>query len=376
MMHIVQLLPALNEGGVERGVVEINRELVRRGVRNTVISAGGRLAPQIDADGGRHIVLDVKSKNLLTVPMRVRRLRALIAELNPNILHVRSRVPAWLVRFANRNPRRPVVSTVHGFYSVNAYSRIMTRADRVICVSQAAVDYVRRNYGTSESLIRLVHRGIDPLAFDPARLDADFVRDFKSRHSLDGRFVVLAVGRITSLKGYLELIEAAAIARNALPHPASLAVVIVGGVQQGQEAYAAELRACAARLKLDDAVVFAGSQTRMAEIYDTADVVVSCNTSKPETFGRSMIEALAMNRPVIATRHGGALDIMQEGVTGWLVEPGDIAGLAAGLVKAAQTRLTGLRAYALDRFSLDAMVGKNLAIYRDVLGGSNGTEGR
>jgi glycosyltransferase involved in cell wall biosynthesis len=368
MMHILQLLPALNEGGVERGVVEINRELVRRGVRNTVISSGGRLAPQIDADGGRHITLDVKSKNLLTVPLRVRRLRALIDELNPDIIHVRSRVPAWLVRLANRNPRRPVVSTVHGFYSVNSYSRIMTRADRVICVSQAAVDYVRTNYDTPESIIRLVHRGIDPIAFDPARLDADFVRDFKTRHALNGRFVVLAVGRITSLKGYLELIEAAAIARNALPNPASLAVVIVGGVQQGQEAYAAELRARVTRLKLDDAVIFAGSQTRMAEIYDAADVVVSCNTTKPETFGRSMVEALAMNRPVIATRHGGALDIMQEGVTGWLVEPGDIAGLAAGLVKAAQTRLTGLRASALERFSLNVMVEKNLTIYRDVLG--------
>ena len=376
MMHILQLLPALNEGGVERGVVEINRELVRRGVRNTVISAGGRLVPQIDADGGQHIALDVKSKNLLTVPLRVRRLLALIDELNPDIIHVRSRVPAWLVRLANRNPRRPVVSTVHGFYSVNAYSRIMTRADRVICVSQAAVDYVRTNYGTPESIIRLVHRGIDPIAFDPARLDTDFVRDFKARHALNGRFVVLAVGRITSLKGYLELIEAAAIARNALPPPARLAVVLVGGVQQGQETYAAELRARVTRLKLDDAVIFAGSQTRMAEIYDAADVVVSCNTSKPETFGRSMVEALAMNRPVIATRHGGALDIMREGVTGWLVEPGDIAGLAAGLVKAAQTRLTGLRAYALERFSLDAMVEKNVAIYRDVLGGASGAECR
>ncbi|MBM4163724.1 MAG: glycosyltransferase family 4 protein [Lentisphaerae bacterium] len=376
MMHILQLLPALNEGGVERGVVEINRELVRRGVRNTVISAGGRLAPQIDRDGGRHLTLDVKSKNLLTVPERVRRLRVLIAELNPDIIHVRSRVPAWLARFANRNPRRPVVSTVHGLYSVNAYSRIMTRADRVICVSQAAVEYVRKNYGTPDSLIRLVHRGIDPVAFDPARLDADYVRAFKTRHALDGRFVVLAVGRITSLKGYRELIQAAALARGGLRDKAPLAVVIVGGVQQGQEAYAAALRALVTQLNLDDAVVFAGSHTRMAEIYDAADVVVSCSTSKPETFGRSMIEALAMNRPVIATRHGGALDIMREGVTGWLVEPGDVAGLAAGLVKAAHTRLTGLRTYALERFSLDAMVEKNLAIYRDVLDGAVRAEGR
>ena len=373
MMHIVQLLPALNEGGVERGVVELNRELIRRGIRNTVISVGGRLAPQIEADGGRHMTLDVKSKNILTVPIRVYRLRALLRALNPDIIHVRSRVPAWLVHFANRNPRRPVVSTVHGFYSVNAYSRIMTRADRVICVSQGTVDYVRRHYGTPASLLRLVHRGLDPVAFDPDRVDADYVRAFKKQQCLDGKFVVLAVGRISGLKGYRELIQAAAVARQDVPH---LKVVIVGGVQQGQESYAADLHALTARLQMDDAVVFAGSQSRMAEIYQAADVVVSCSTSKPETFGRSMVEALAMARPVVATRHGGALDIMREGVTGWLVEPGDIAGLAAGLVKAAQTRLTGLRAYALERFSLDAMVEKTVAIYRDVLGGASGAEGR
>ena len=373
MMHIVQLLPALNEGGVERGVVELNRELIRRGVRNTVISVGGRLASQIESDGGRHVTLDVKSKNIVTVPLRVYRLRAVLRALNPDILHVRSRVPAWLVHFANRNPRRPVVSTVHGFNSVNAYSRIMTRADRVICGSQTVVTYIRKHYDTPEPIIRLIPRGIDSAAFDPTQADAAFVHAFRSRHGLERAFVVTAVGRITSWKGYRELIQAVAVARHDLPH---IKLVIVGGVQQGQEAYAAELRALVTRLKLDDAVVFAGSQTHMAEIYDAADVVVSCSTSKPETFGRSMIEALAMNRPVIATRHGGALDIMREGVTGWLVEPGDIAGLAAGLVKAANTRLTGLRAYAIARFSLDAMVEKNLAIYRDVLGGAIRAEGR
>jgi len=365
-MHVVQLLPALNEGGVERGVVEMNRELVRRGVRSSVISSGGRLAPRIAADGGQHLTLDLRSKNILTAPGRARRLRARLRELDPDILHVRSRVPAWLVRFANRDPRRPVVSTVHGFYSVNAYSRIMTRADRVICVSQAAVDYVRRNYGTPEAMIRLIHRGLDADSFDPARLDADAVRDIRTRHRLEGKFVALAVGRVTPLKGYPELIRAAAIARNHLPN---LAIVIVGGVQQGQEAHADGLRRLVAQLQLDDVVRFAGSQTRMAEFYHAADVVVSCNTSKPETFGRSMVEAMAMERPVIATRHGGALDIVRDGVTGWLVEPGDVAGLAAGLVRAAQTRLTGLRADALARFSLDAMVEKTIAVYRETLGG-------
>ncbi len=363
-MHIVQLLPALNEGGVERGVVEINRELARRGIRSTVVSAGGRLAPQIEADGGRHVTFDVKSKNLLSVPWRICRLRALLNRLGPDILHVRSRVPAWLVRFANRNPRRPLVSTVHGFNSVNAYSRIMTRADRVICGSRTVVDYVRRAYGTPEALIRLVHRGIDPATFDPARLDTAFVAEFKKRHGLDGVFVILAVGRITSWKGYTELITAAAAAAPELP---PFKVVIVGGVQQGQEAYAASLHALAARLGLEARVVFAGSQARMPEIYHAADVVVSNCTSKPETFGRSMIEALAMERPVIATRHGGALDIMREGVTGWLLDPGDAGRLAALLVQASRAKLAGLREYVLKNFSLDAMVEQDIAIYREVL---------
>ncbi len=363
-MHILQLLPALNEGGVERGVVEMNRELTRRGIRNTVISAGGRLVPQIEADGGRHVTMDVKSKNVLSVVGRVHRLRELLRELSPDILHVRSRMPAWLIRFANDSQPRPVVATVHGFNSVNAYSRIMTRADRVICGSQPVVDFVRRHYGTPESIIRLVPRGIDGTTFDPARIDAAVVRDFKARHRLDGRFVVLAVGRITGLKGYKELIQAAAAARSAVP---GLIVVIVGGVQQGQESYAAELHALVRRLRMDDAVVFTGSQSRMAEIYAATDVVVSCSTAKPETFGRSMVEALAMERPVIATAHGGALDIMHEGVTGWLVPPGDTDALAARIVQATQTPLTGLRAYVLKRFSLEAMVDRTVAVYRELL---------
>lgn len=363
-MHIVQLLPALNEGGVERGVVEINRELVRHGLRNTVISAGGRLTSQIEMDGGRHVQFDVKSKNPLTMPWRVSRLHRLLQDLNPDIIHVRSRVPAWLTRFANHHPRRPLVSTVHGFNSVNAYSRIMTRADRVICGSSTVVDYVRHEYDTPEAIIRLVHRGLDPATFDPAKLDPTFIEDFKRRHALEGNFVVLAVGRITSWKGYTELITAVATARPSLP---PFKLVIVGGVQQGQEGYAASLRALVSQLQLEKQVVFTGSQERMPEIYHTADVVVSCSTSKPETFGRTMVEALAMERPVIATRHGGALDIMREGITGWLLEPGDSDRLTALLVQAAHTRLTGLRAYVLEHFSLATMVEKNIAIYRELL---------
>ncbi|MEI8243836.1 MAG: glycosyltransferase family 4 protein [bacterium] len=363
-MHIIQLLPALHEGGVERGVVEMNRELVRRGVISTVISRGGRLAPEIEAAGGRHVTLDVGSKNPLTALWRARRLRQTLQELQPDLVHVRSRVPAWLLLLANRRLRLPVVSTVHGFNSVSAYSRIMTRADRVICASPAIREHVIKHYHTPEAILRLVPRGIDPQTFDPARVDLAFARSFRTQHGMDGRYLVLALGRITSWKGYDTLIRAAALAKQELPN---LGVVIVGGVQSGQEAYATQLRRLADELGVGRDVVFCGSQSQVPEILQACDLLVSCASTKPETFGRSMAEALAMERPVVAARHGGALDIVRDGQNGLLFTPGDAAELARCLVAASRRTFTGLRADVLLRFSLKDMVDRTLAVYCEVL---------
>ena len=363
-MHILQILPALEEGGVERGTVELNREFVKRGLVSTVISSGGRLAEAIERDGGRHLTLDVRSKNPLTVPPRVLALRRALRQLRPDLVHFRSRVPGWLFVLANRTLRLPFVSTVHGFNSVNAYSRIMTAGQRVICPSTSVVDFIREHYGTPPAKIRLVPRGIDPQLFDPTRLDAAFMSDFRSRHGLEGRFVVLGVGRLTPLKGYDALIRATALARQKLP---SIKTVIVGGAEAARAGHAQQLLQLVASLGLQDHVSFAGSQSKVAEIYACGHVLVSGNRAKPEAFGRSMAEALAMGCPVIATRFGGSLDIVREGFNGWLVEPGDEAQLADRLIQASQKTFTGLREDALARFSLDQMVSKTLAVYAEVL---------
>ena len=363
-MHIVQILPALDEGGVERGTVELNREFVRRGHASTVISSGGRLAPEIERDGGRHLRLDVKSKNPLTVPARVRALRQALRELSPDLVHYRSRVPGWLFVLANRTLQLPFVSTVHGFNSVGLYSRIMTRGQRVICPSTSVVDHIRTHYRTPEAKIRLVYRGIDPQQFDPARLDAAFIADFRRAYGLDGRFVVLGVGRITPLKGYDVLIRATDRVRAALP---AIKTVIVGGAEAARAGYEQELHALVRSLKLEDHVVFTGSQQRMAEIYACGHVLVSGNNAKPEAFGRSMAEALAMGCPVIATRFGGALDIVREGFNGWLVEPDNEEQLADRLVRASSAGFSGLREDALARFSLEQMVTGTLAVYDELL---------
>jgi glycosyltransferase involved in cell wall biosynthesis len=364
-MHIVQILPALDEGGVERGTVELSREFVRRGVASTVISSGGRLAETVVRDGGRHLALDVKSKNPLTALTRAAKLRRALAALKPDLVHYRSRVPGWLFHFANRRLGLPFVTTVHGFNSVSAYSRIMTAGQRVICPSTAVAEFIRTHYRTPDDKIRLVYRGIDPQPFDPDRLDAAFMAEFRRRHGLEGRFVVLGVGRITPLKGYDVLLRATALARERLPQ---IRTVIAGGAEAGREGTLQELNRLATELGVQEQVVFAGSQSKIAEIYACGNVLVSCNKTKPESFGRSMAEALAMGCPVIATRFGGALDIVREGENGWLVAPGDAEQLADRLVLASQTAFSGLREDALARFSLDQMVTKTLAVYAEVLG--------
>jgi len=363
-MHIVQLIPSLNEGGTERGVADLNREFVRRDIQNTVISAGGKLVSQIVEQGGRHIVCDVKSKNPLTFPVRVLKLRKILREIKPDILHVRSRVPGWLVHFANMPLGIPVVSTVHGFNTVGWYSRIMVEAQRIIGASNAMREYLHQHYGVTEDRFRLIPRGMDPEDFNPEKVDIAWMEQFKTHCGIYNRFVVVIAGRISSLKGIDWAIKALANVSDRLP---SWKLLIVGSPQAGQENYTDELQALIGTLNLEDRVMFTGSQCKMPEVYACADVVVSATTRKPETFGRSLVEALAMNCPVIATAHGGALDIVQPGVSGWLVPLESAEALGEAIVESSRVKLTGLREYALSHFSLEQMVDKTIAVYKEII---------
>ena len=361
-MRVVQLVPELDEGGVERGVVEFSREMARRGIESIVISAGGRLAGQIEADGGRHVVFDVCGKNPLTALPRVVGLRRLLRRLQPDILHARSRVPAWLAFLANRPLRIPFVTTVHGFNSVNAYSRVMTFGDRVICVSTAIRDHVRRHYRTPEEKIVVIPRGIDLDLFDPEKADRAFMADFSRRHGLEGRFVVTNAGRVTQLKDLETFLRAVGRLRADVPEVLGM---VVGGVRKDKEGYFESLKRLTASLGLEDHVRFVGSQSGMAEIYSLSRVVVS-SSRKPESFGRAAAEALAMNVPVVATGHGGILDVVVEGKTGYLFPPGDDAALAAAILSCRRHSPGGLRDFVAARFTLARMAEATLAVYSDL----------
>lgn len=360
-MKIAQLLPELNEGGVERGVVEISREYVKLGIESYVISAGGKLDTQINIDGGNHIKFDVCSKNIFTAFSRVNGLKKILKEIKPDIIHVRSRVPAWLVYFANKSLNIKVVSTVHGFNSIGFYSSIMQKADAVICVSNSIKEYIQKNYKTEDSKITIIPRGIDLELFNPKNIDVTFIENFKKEFNLENKFIVASVGRVTQLKDYETFIKAILLVKKEIPNIVGL---IVGGVRRDKEDYLNALKSLVKELKVEDNIIFTGSQSKIEQIYALSDVVIS-SSKKPESFGRAVAEAICMNKPVIATNHGGVKDIIIENENGFFFEVGNNKELADNILKSRVLKFDGYT-YISNNFSLENMLNKTLEVYRNL----------
>ena len=360
-MIVVQLLPELNEGGVERGVVELNREYVKLGITSFVISNGGKLENQINIDGGTHIKFDVCSKNIFTVISRINGLKKILKDIKPNIIHVRSRVPAWLIFFANKSLGIKVVSTVHGFNSVGFYSSIMQKADAVICVSNSIKEYIQKHYKTSEEKITVIPRGIDLELFNPKNIDNSFIEYFKKEFNLQNKFIVSSVGRVTQLKDYETFIKAISIVKQDISNVTAL---IVGGTRSDKEDYLNSLKNLIKELNLEENIIFTGSQSKIEQIYALSDVVIS-SSKKPESFGRAVAEAICMNKPVIATNHGGVKDIIIENENGFFFEVGDDKELAKNILKSRTLKFDGY-SYISNTFSLENMVTKTVEVYKRI----------
>ena len=318
-MKVVHLLPALEQGGVETVVCDLVRELGIRdqgsGIRweAIVISRGGRLVEKIEAMGGRHITLDLKSKNPLTYFSRAWRLRRILHQEKPDLVCVHSRVPAWLFVWANRDLGLKWISYAHGANSVSRYSEVMTRGDLVVTPSRFLADYLKSNYGTPEEKIRVIPNSVDTERFNPENLDQSFIAEKKREWGIrEGDRVVMAIGRITPVKGLEELIRNFPTLKSGQETASPLKLVIVGGADKHHQKYLQDLKNLASAVHLSPSpVVFAGQQAKIPECISIADEIVSANTTKPETFGLSVIEAYAMNKPVRAKRFGGVAEVME-----------------------------------------------------------------
>jgi len=370
---VLQVLPSLETGGVERGTVDIAQAVAEAGWTALVVSRGGPMVREIERAGGRHIELPVDSKNPLVMWRNVERLAALVQEYGVDIVHARSRAPAWSALTAARRTDTAFVTTFHGNYAdgnplKHWYNSVMARGDVVIAISRFIAEQLETRYGVDPARIRIIERGIDTRLFDPAAVSPQRVVQLATQwHLPDDKPVVMLPGRLTRWKGQIVLIEA--LAR--IGH-GGLRCVLVGS-DQGRSAYRTELENAIVRHRLGDVVQVVGHCRDMAAAYMLADVVVSAST-EAEAFGRIIAEAQAMGRPVIASDHGAARETVIPGVTGWLVPPGDASALAEALREAlaidpatrAQLAARAIQ-HVRDNFTRELMCNRTLAVYREVL---------
>ncbi len=372
---VLQVLPRLETGGVERGTIEVAAALAEAGYTPLVASAGGPMTYELKRLGVRHIDLPLASKNPLVMRANAARLEQVIREFGVDLVHARSRAPAWSALAAARRTGRRFVTTFHGTYGRGPlglklfYNRVMARGERVIAISHFIAQHLREVYGVEEERIRVIHRGVDLERFDPARVTGPRQIDLARQWRLpDDKRVVMLPGRLARWKGQAVLIEAIALLGRR-----DIRCLLVGSARR-RDRYRRELIKLAEDRGLGEVVHIVDHCKDMAAAYKLTDVVVSAST-EPEAFGRVVIEAQAMGRPVIATDHGGPRESVVPGVTGWLVPPGDAAALAAALDQAldlgAEERETLAHAAMLNtrrHFDRRAMTDATLAVYEEVLG--------
>jgi glycosyltransferase involved in cell wall biosynthesis len=367
---VLQVLPALGSGGVERGTVEMAAALRQVGWRALVASSGGPLVAELQALGAEHVTLPLDQKSPLTLWWNAGGLEELVLREKVAIIHARSRAPAWSAWLAARRTGAHFVTTYHGTYNEDLpwkrhYNSIMARGERVIAVSRFIADHVQERHGTPAERIRVIHRGVDPARFDPAAVAPERVAALREAWQLPaGAKVVLLPARLTRWKGQAVLVEA-------LPKlPPQVVAVLVGG---GKAEFRQELLDLAAKLGVPDRIRLVGHLEDMPAALLAADVVAHCSTD-PEAFGRTVIEAMAMARPVVASGIGAPPELLRHGHDGWLVPPGFPEALAdaIGVVLAlpeSERRAIGERAReeVLARFTTRRMQQATLDLYWELL---------
>jgi glycosyltransferase involved in cell wall biosynthesis len=371
------MLPDLESGGVERGTLEMAAYLARGGHHSIVVSGGGRLTPRLEQEGSRHITMPIGKKNLRSI-MCLPRLRSLLIRHRVDILHLRSRVPAWVgfitLKTLPMDLRPRIVTTFHGFYSINAYSAIMAKGERVIAVSNTISDHIQTEYNISAAQIRTIYRGFDPDQFSPDKISPQRMKKLEREWKLPtaGGPILMVPARITRLKGHDLLVRSLSKIRH-LPW-----VAICAGDLDHKSSYASELTSLIRSMNMQDRVRLVGHCSDIPAALMLSDVVISAST-KPESFGRIAIEAQAMGKPVIATAHGGSLETVRDRYSGWLVSPADEAAFTAALSEAVshpkirQTYGQNGSRWVRPKFTVENMCRDTVTLYRELLASARNT---
>ncbi len=372
---ILQILPRLETGGVERGTTEIAAAIKGAGWRSVVVSGGGRLVHDLERGGTEHITLSVYSKNPVVMRKNAARLAEIIKEKNVDIVHARSRAPAWSAKWACEKTGVPFLTTFHGAYNMGPfkikkkYNKVMTAGVLTIAVSNFIKQHILDNYeGVKADKIRVIHRGADIDRFDVSKVSQERLIALSKKWRLPEDLpVIMLPGRLTRWKGQPVMLDALAQMRHK-----NIRCLFVGS-DQGRKRYRRELERKAKKLGLDSVVQFVDHCNEMDVAYMLSDIVVSASTD-PEAFGRVIPEAQAMGRLVVGPDHGGATETIKDGETGFLFKHGDAKDLAEKLdavldMSAAEKQKMTEKAVQSVRgeFSKDAMCAKTLDLYREIM---------
>ena len=366
-LTVVQMLPALESGGVEKGTLEVGQYLVNHGHRSIVISAGGRMVSQLKREGSEHIVWPVGAKRLSTLRY-IWKLRDYLARERPDILHLRSRLPAWVGYRAWKglpaDSRPRLVTTVHGPYTPGWYSSVMTRGERVIAISGMIHEYILKNYPWVDPAgIRDIPRGVDPQAYPHGyQPPTAWLEKWRAQFpQLAGKYVITLPARLTRWKGQEHLIRVIAdLKQRGLPAHG----LLVGDAHPRKQYYADALRAQVHAAGLDNDISFTGHRSDLKEIMAVSDVVLSLSLD-PEAFGRVSLEALTLGKPVAAYDHGGVAEQLATVFPAGRIPVGDVAALEDRLAHWYAQRPV---VPATNPFTLERMLRSTLEVYRELAG--------
>ena len=371
---IVQVLPALNQGGVERGTIEIAEALQKEGIRNYVVSAGGKMVAELSRLGVTHITMPVNTKNPILMLINSYRLEKLFKELDVSLVHVRSRAPAWSVKWAANRMKIPFIATFHGRYGLKPevfkkpYNKVMTMGKYVIAVSAFIQNHLMKEYKIADQKIRLIPRGADINRFSMNAISAGVLQDFAKEYDIPiDKPIITLVGRLSRIKGHDVVLDAV----KQMVHK-DVTLLFVGG--NPKAGYDVEVKEKIAALPTETTVkVFAVPGDKMPLVYALSDICVQ-PTLVPESFGRGIAEAQAMGRVVVASNHGGACELISNDRTGFLTPVGDARILASVLdsvlaMSPAERQAIGMAAQesVRDNFSIQKMCDRTIALYKEIL---------
>ncbi|MCM8780184.1 MAG: GT4 family glycosyltransferase PelF, partial [Candidatus Omnitrophica bacterium] len=360
-MKILQILPELNVGGVETGAVDLAKYLIRQGHQAVVISAGGSLVKELESLGARHYTLAVNKKSFFNIKAMIPQVTKIIKEENIDLVHVRSRVPAWIGFFAARGANKPFITTCHGYYAKHFFSRAMGWGKLIICPSEIIAQHMIEDFGAPHERIRLIPRGVDIEKFQFISPD----------QKISNIFNIGIIGRITPIKGHTYFLKATARVVRQFNRP-KIKIWIVGDAPDKHQEYKEEIRMMVRRLGLEHCTEFLGTQRDIPTVLSHLNLLVMPSTTH-EAFGRVIVEAGVSGVPVIATAVGGIKDIVEHEKTGLLVAPGDSEGLSQEIIRLVKDQELAVKlaqnAYkkAVENFNARLMAERTIEVYKEAI---------